>query len=209
MIYQKLNADFIPLETRRRDIPPELRFAVHRAIQRGRELRYGAWSEFCDDLALALPRVGRSREVAFESARFSMLKGMPFFHGFSDTELWETIRLSNWIDKAPGDVIVQEGSAGRNIFILASGEVAVTRANATLNHLTAGECFGEISYIDEESLTRTASVIAETPLVLIEIDADALRAASDALQSAFGRAFMRLMVSRLKFADQRMMRQVV
>jgi len=205
MIYQKLNEDFTPIEKRRRDIPAELRFAVHRAIQKSRELRYMAWSEFCDDLALALPRVGRPREVVFESARFAMLKGLPFFAGFSDTELWETIRLSNWIDKATSEVIVREGSSGRNIYMIAGGEVVVTRAGVTLNRLGAGECFGEIAYIDEQSQTRSATVAAVTALVLIEIDADALRAASTALQSAFGRAFMRLMVGRLKHADQRLL----
>src|SRR5262249_41920628 len=50
MVYKKLNEDFTPLEKRRRDIPTELRFAVHRALQRSRESRYQTWREFCDDL---------------------------------------------------------------------------------------------------------------------------------------------------------------
>ena len=89
--------------------------------------------------------------------------------------------------------------------MIAGGEVVVTRAGVTLNRLGVGECFGEIAYIDEQSQTRSATVAAVTALVLIEIDADALRAASTALQSAFGRAFMRLMVGRLKHADQRLL----
>ncbi|MBI2318066.1 MAG: hypothetical protein HYU75_14005 [Betaproteobacteria bacterium] len=44
--------------------------------------------------------------------------------------------------------------------------------------------------------------------MLIEIDADALREASSGLQAAFGRAFMRVMVSRLKNADQRFLRML-
>ena len=206
MIQEKLTGEFAPIEMRRRDIPQELRFAVHRALHKGRELRYSAWSELCGDLEQALPHISRPREVLFESARFAAMKELPFFAGFSDTELWETIRLSHWVDMAPRDMICEEGSAGRCIYVIASGEVAVTRAGVNLNRLGAGECFGEVAYLDEESHTRTATVNAETALVLIEIDADALRRASAGLQAAFGRAFMRVMVARLKNADQRFLR---
>lgn len=208
MIQEKLKGEFAPIEMRRRDIPQELRFAVHRALQKGRDLRYSAWSGFCEALERALPQLDRPHEVLFESARFATLKDLPFFAGFSDTELWETIRLSNWIDKASADVICEEGSAGRCIYVIASGEAVVTRAGVTLNRLGTGECFGEVAFLDDESHTRTATVGAETALVLIEIEADALRQASTGLQAAFGRAFMRLMVARLKNADQRFLRML-
>ncbi|MBI2318065.1 MAG: serine/threonine protein kinase [Betaproteobacteria bacterium] len=128
MIQEKLKGEFAPIEKRRRDIPPELRFAVHRALHQSRELRYAAWSEFCDDLERALPELNRPQEIVYESARFAALKGLPFFAEFSDTELWETIRLSNWIDKAAADIVCEEGSAGRSIYVIASGEASVTRA---------------------------------------------------------------------------------
>jgi serine/threonine protein kinase len=203
MIYQKLNEEFTPLEKRRRDIPGELRFAVHRALQKSREVRYAEWRELCGDLALALPALSRPQEVVFESARFTKLKALSFFDGFSDSELWETIRLSEWLDKAPGEVICQEGSAGRGIYVIADGEATVKSGGVLLNRLGPGDCVGEIAYLDEQSHTRTATVAAAAPLVLIEIKADALRDASVGLQAAFGRAFMRAMVERLKRADRR------
>ncbi|MBI3935461.1 MAG: protein kinase [Betaproteobacteria bacterium] len=205
MIYQKLNEDFVPLETRRRDIPGELRFAVHRAIHRDPEIRYASWSSLCDDLALALPQVSRPREVVFESARFGMLRTLPFFSGFTDAQLWETIRISRWTDRPEAETVFEEGSAGDTIYIIAKGDVVVTRAGTTLNRLGPGECFGEIAYLDEESHVRSATVKARSPLVLIEIDADSLRQGTEGLQAAFMNAFMRLMVKRIKHADRRLL----
>jgi tRNA A-37 threonylcarbamoyl transferase component Bud32 len=207
MIQQKLNGEFTVLEKRRRDIPAELRFAVHRALQKSRELRYMQWREFGDDLALALPALGPAPEVVFESARFAKLKGLCFFTGFSDTELWETIAVSEWSDKAPGEVVCLEGTTGRKIHVIATGQAAVTSAGVMLNRLGPGDCVGEMAYLDDKMHACTATVTAASALALIEIDADVLRDASDRLQAAFGRAFMRAMVERVKRADQRFLAQ--
>ena len=58
-------------------------------------------------------------------------------------------------------------------------------------------------YLDEETHLRTATVRALSALVLIEIPAAALRVASAELQAAFGRAFMRIMLQRIRHADGR------
>jgi CRP-like cAMP-binding protein len=73
----------------------------------------------------------------------------------------------------------------------------------TLNRVGPGECFGELAYLDEERPVRSATVKSRTPLVLVEIDVDALRRASEALQAAFTGAFMKVMVRRLRHADKR------
>ncbi len=205
MIHQKLHGDFVPLETRRKDIANELRFAVHRAIYKDPEIRYASWQAFCDDLALALPQVSRSREVAFESARFDTLRKLPFFAGFADAQLWETIHISQWRDVPESTVIFEQGGAGDRIYVIARGDVVVMRDGVTLNRLGPGECFGELAYLDEQRPQRSATVRSRTPLVLIEMDVEALKQASEALQAAFTRAFMRVMVKRLKHADKRVL----
>lgn len=206
LIYQKLHEEFIPIEMRRRDIPQELRFAVHRAIHADCEVRYSAWSEFCEGLALALPRLDQARETMFDSVRFNVLKHLPFFAGFSDTQMWETIRISNWLEKAEGEVICAEGTPGLSVYVVTSGAASVTRDGVTLSRVEAGECFGEMAYLDEISATRTATVRAVAPVVTIEIDAQSLRAASADLQAAFTKAFLRLMVHRIRNADQRFLK---
>jgi serine/threonine protein kinase len=203
MIHEKLNENLVPLETRRKDIAGEVRFAVHRAIHRDPEIRYGSWQAFCDDLAHALPQVNRSREVAFESARFDTLSKLPFFATFSDAELWETIHISEWKDVPESTVVFEEGAPGGSIYVIAKGDAVVTRDGVTLSRMGSGECFGELAYLDEERPVRSGTVKSRVPLVLIEIDVNALKLASDALQAAFTRAFMRVMVRRLRNADKR------
>jgi tRNA A-37 threonylcarbamoyl transferase component Bud32 len=203
LIYQKLYGDFTPLEQRRRDIPPDLRFAVHRAIHKDVEVRYADWSQFSDALALALPQLGLPRETRFDSARFQVLRGLAFFAEFAGAQLWETVHLSTWLYRAGGEPVFLEGSRGRDIYVVTSGEVVVSRRGVELNRLATGECFGEVAYLDEGADERTASVSAAVGTVLLQIDAEALRGASAALQAAFARAFMRVMVARLKRADAR------
>ncbi len=203
LIYQKLYGDFIPLEQRRRDIPPDLRFAVHRAMHKDVEVRYRAWSDFAGALALAQPELELPREMQFDSARFKVLRELAFFSGFADEQLWETVHISTWLYRAGGEDVFVEGSAGHNIHVITSGEVAVLRDGVELNRLRTGECFGEIGFLDEGVHTRTATVRAVSGTVLLEIDAAALRQASAGLQAVFARAFMRVMVGRVKQADRR------
>jgi CRP-like cAMP-binding protein len=67
----------------------------------------------------------------------------------------------------------------------------------------AGECFGEMTYLDETQMVRSATVTAASPLTLVEIEGASLRQASAGLQARFSNAFLRLMVSRLRNADER------
>ena len=204
MIHEKLHESFVPLETRRKDLPPEVRFAVHRAIHPEPEIRYTAWQAFCDDLALALPaQAERSREVDFETARFDTLRKLPFFANFADAQLWETIQISAWRDVPEATTIFEMGDPSGSIYVLAKGDVVVLRDGVTLNRLGPGECFGELAYLDEQKPVRSASVRSRTALVLVEIDTESLKQASEALQAAFTHAFMQVMVRRIRHADKR------
>jgi eukaryotic-like serine/threonine-protein kinase len=145
----------------------------------------------------------RAHEVVYETARFDTLRRLPFFAGFGDAELWETVRISTWTEHAVDEMICAEGSPGDRIYFVAKGEARVLRDGVVLNTLSAGDCFGEIAYIDDEQSVRSASVQASSPMLLIEIEAAALHESTASLQSAFNRAFMRLLVSRLKSADRR------
>ncbi len=208
LIYQKLYEDFVPLDQRRREVPPELRFVVHRAIQRDVELRYTNWADFSDALALALPELALPRETQFDSARFKVLKELPFFADFSDEQLWETVHLSIWLYKSKGDVVFEAGSPGRNVYVITNGEVIVSRDGIELNRLQTGACFGEVAYLDDVAAARTATVTAAMGTVLLEIEAESLRQSSVGLQAAFARAFMRVMVGLIKRADARYLRAV-
>ena len=203
LLKQKLAGEFVSVEDRRKDIPNSLRFVVHRAIHPDPQVRYDSWQAFCDDLKNALPQLDRPNEVLFDTARFDALRRLSFFGGFADTQLWETIHLSNWLDFQEGDAVFEEGSPGDSVYIIARGEVVITRNSAMLNRLGQGECIGEIAFLDEATHARSATVRALSPLLLVEIPAGGLRSASAELQAAFGRAFIGIMLRRIRYADER------
>ena len=70
MIYQKLHEDALPLEKRRLDTPQALRFAVHRAMHRDKDMRYSTWKAFCDDLAATYAGSSNSERIRFDFGPF-------------------------------------------------------------------------------------------------------------------------------------------
>jgi CRP-like cAMP-binding protein len=102
-------------------------------------------------------------------------------------------------------VIFEDGQAGSSVYVIAKGDVVVTRDGVTLNRLGPGECFGELAYLDEERPLRSATIRSRTALVLIEIDVDALQQASESLQVAFNRSLMKVMVRRIRHSDKRVL----
>lgn len=204
LIYQKLQGEALPLENRRQDIPQLLRFAVHRAMHADKDLRYNSWKDFCDDLATAFPQKARLDEVRFDSSRFKILRNLPFFTGFTDTEVWEVVGICRWQEKTKGQIIVKEGEASSSLFFIISGQALVTKQGVEVNRLGNGDCFGEIAYLDSARQIRLATVTTLTDLKLIEIDESALLQASNSFQACFAKAFLNLMVTRLGAAYQRM-----
>jgi Cyclic nucleotide-binding domain/FHA domain len=65
-----------------------------------------------------------------------------------------------------GEVIVQENEVGETAYIIAQGQVEVTKKldgqNVHLAYLGAGETFGEMSMIDEKPRSATVTAVTET-----------------------------------------------
>jgi CRP-like cAMP-binding protein len=61
---------------------------------------------------------------------------------------------------AAGDILAEEGEAGRTFFVIESGAVTVTVHGDKVAQLGAGEAFGEMALIDKSA--RSATVKADT-----------------------------------------------
>lgn len=181
-------------------LPLMLEKIVASAMSKKLGERYSRWRDFAQDLsnfaALELPR-----ETVSEAEKFNTMRSLSFFHEFNDTELWEVLRISAWLRVPAGTYLVREGEEGNFFFIVASGEVKVTREGKTLGIEGAGQCFGEMCHIRHGSTTRTATVTANTPVTLLKIKPESLMNASENCQFRFDHAFLYTLVDRLTQAD--------
>jgi len=204
MIYQIINTDPVPPSRQRPGVPGDVDAIVMRALQKSAANRYQSWEDFAADLVSAMGGVQKEDTDFAEAEKFDMLRKLDFFRHFSDIELWEVLRLSRWHKHQRDTALIQEGDIGSSFFILVGGEVKVIKQNRLLNVLKAGECFGEMAYLGKQRFHRSASVVALSPITVIEIRAESLSKASELCRHHFHGAFLELLVDRLAMANVRL-----
>ncbi|OGS98636.1 MAG: serine/threonine protein kinase [Gallionellales bacterium RBG_16_56_9] len=206
MIYHILNIDPPPPCTFRPETPPELDAIVRRAMEKDTAKRYRTWDEFARDLVGFFSHVAPAQNEIFDTEKFTALRSLVFFKNFSDVELWEVLRISEWRKVSETEYILRDGESGRTFFILAQGTVRVVKQGRLLSLLHRGDCFGEMAHLSERDFKRSTDVIAKNDVVLIEINPDVLMHATTGCRFQFGDAFLRMLVKRLSMANTRISR---
>ena len=104
----------------------------------------------------------------------AFLIGTPFFGGLRDASL--DLLISMLVERRfdVGATVVAEGEPGRSMYIVHSGELAVSKLGASgrvirMTRLGPGDFFGEMTLIEVQN--RSATVVAESPTVLYELTA--------------------------------------
>lgn len=200
LAHKILNEEPASIRYLRSSLPLELDRIVTRAMSKKLQDRYSDWRELASDVA-SIATLDLPQEHVSETEKFNTMKGMPFFFDFSDVELWEVLRISVWGRVGADTCLVHEGDEGNFFFIIADGEVEVSKGGRSLGVQREGYCFGEMCYISDDLSNRTATVVARTPVTLLKIRPAALRNASEACQLRFDRAFLKILVARLTRAD--------
>ncbi len=195
-----LNEEATGIRNLRPALPPRLARIVAKAMHKKLEERYLRMEDFAKDLA-EIAKLDLPQESVSSTEKFNTMRNLSFFHDFGDIELWEVLRISVWGRIPAGTYLVHEGDEGDFFFIIADGEVKVTKGSKTLGIQGAGHCFGEMCYIRQGSTTRTATVMANTPVTLLKIKPGALKNASESCQLRFNRAFLNTLADRLTQAD--------
>ena len=192
-----------PLNIRslRPEVPENLANIVHKALQKEPAKRYHAWVDMASDLASCELLIENETKIINDSEKFNALKRLPFFADFSDVEIWEVIRISEWAKFLSGRTLVKEGDFGASFFVLMKGRVDVAKNGKHLTTLEKGDCFGEMAYIDKSKAERSASVVSAMPVMLMKIKSETLEQASSSLQVHFNRAFLKVLVQRLTQAN--------
>ena len=97
-----------------------------------------------------------------------ILKSADTFAAAPDKILAEVASLLQEVELQVGETIFNRGDPGDCMYIIVSGEVRVHDGANTLNHLAAGDVFGEMAVLDPEP--RVASVTAIEDTLLLRLD---------------------------------------
>lgn len=100
----------------------------------------------------------------------------------------------------PHRQLVEEGTIGREFFLIVEGEASVRRNGRRLATLGPGQYFGELALLDRRP--RSATVISETEMRLLVLGQRQFNGMLDAVP-ALGRKLLAAMATRLREADSR------
>ncbi len=146
----------------RPETPASVDVIVKKALQKRPENRYQNWEEFAQDLVRVFNNLQTPEQPVPDTEKFNTLRRLEFFRNFTDVDLWQVLHISNWNRVPAGTTLIREGETGTSFFILAAGEVQVTKNERLLTVLKAGECFGEMAYLGRRQFKRSASVASVT-----------------------------------------------
>jgi len=101
-----------------------------------------------------------------------VLEKSPLFQGMSNYQMRKAILISELHEFKEGELLVEQGTIGRSMYLILSGQVDVVRRSESkaksVAVLDAGQVFGEIGYIKE--IQRTADVRALTRVEALRFD---------------------------------------
>jgi eukaryotic-like serine/threonine-protein kinase len=206
VIYQIVNTEPDPPSTHRQGLLADLDTIVMKAMAKDPAVRYATWEEFGQALAEVWKKLNQAGERdQSDTERFSLCRNLSFFKEFPENELWEVLRISKWAKFHPNVALIKEGDQGDSFFILAGGYVRVTRGKRSLNVLSAGDCFGEMSYLaHKDAPHRSATVTTTSDCIVIKIRAEDLRASSLTCRRLFDERFLNTLVERLETANEQL-----
>ena len=105
--------------------------------------------------------------------RILFLKNVPLFSTMPpDTIAW-VAEAADETSTLSGQTIFEKGSEGDSMYVIADGSVRIHDGAKTLASLPQGAFFGELSILDGE--TRSATATAESDCLLLVIRQDSFR----------------------------------
>ncbi|MBS1611637.1 MAG: cyclic nucleotide-binding domain-containing protein [Bacteroidetes bacterium] len=97
-----------------------------------------------------------------------LLKSLSIFAETPENVLAEVAEILEEEDRAAGELIFNDGEVAHCMYIIFKGEVRIHKDGHTLAVLKENDFFGELSLLDTE--TRSASASTNTETLLLKID---------------------------------------
>jgi CRP/FNR family transcriptional regulator, cyclic AMP receptor protein len=127
------------------------------------------------------------------------LATVPLFSACSKKELQMVAKSAEHVTVPAGSVVVTEGAAGTEFFVILDGRARVERHGKEVASLKAGSFFGDLALLDRAP--RNASVIAESELELAKLGQRAFDGLLE--HPGFSKKLLAGLARRLREADAR------
>ncbi|HQV00681.1 MAG: cyclic nucleotide-binding domain-containing protein [Bacteroidia bacterium] len=131
-----------------------------------------------------------------------LLKSISIFSDTPENILAQVAHLLHEIELDENVLIFNEGDIGNCMYIIYHGTVQINKGNQTLAVLNDKEFFGELSLLDTE--TRSASATTSKPCFLLRIDQDPFFELLDT-QPEIARGVIRILSKRLRNLNEKML----
>ncbi|MEY2917168.1 MAG: hypothetical protein RIS73_882 [Bacteroidota bacterium] len=129
-----------------------------------------------------------------------LLKSLSIFKETPETILAELAPLMQEDEVEQGTVVFEENEPGDCMYIILSGEIQIHKGKITLAILHEKEVFGELSLLDAE--TRSATATAKTDCILFKIDQEPFYELIDT-RPEVARGFIKILCNRLRKLNEK------
>ncbi|MBF0520563.1 MAG: protein kinase [Nitrospirae bacterium] len=202
LIYKIITESPVNIRQIKPDIPETIENIIKKALSRNPDDRYQRGLDFAADISHAYRTLKHSGQGIKEQEKFEKLKKLDFFRDFYNSELWEVIKASDWVEFEEEQRIITEGEIDESFYILVTGEVYVKKGDNVLVKLKHGDCFGEMGYLSKSR--RTADIISFTQVSLLKVNGTLIDKASVHCQLRFNRVFLRTLIERLARTSEKL-----
>ena len=127
------------------------------------------------------------------------VQSIPLFSTCNTRELREVAQLGTPIRMAAGTTIAKEGSSGRELLLVLSGEATCRAKGRKLARFGPGDFFGEMSLLDQG--LRSATVVADSDMELLVLDSREFRRLVESSPTIAWK-ILGTMAARLRRADE-------
>ncbi|HEU4573978.1 MAG TPA: cyclic nucleotide-binding domain-containing protein [Chitinophagaceae bacterium] len=131
--------------------------------------------------------------------RVLLLKSLSIFRETPETILAEIAHLLQQEEIEEDTLIMREGDAGNCMYIILQGHIKIHKGDHTLIVLKEKDFFGELSLLDTE--TRSASATAATDCILYRIDQEPFYDLMEQ-RPEVARGVIKILCNRLRSANQ-------
>jgi CRP/FNR family transcriptional regulator, cyclic AMP receptor protein len=129
-----------------------------------------------------------------------VLKSLNLFKDTPENILADLAPLMKEMEYEQGTEIFKEGETGDCMYIIQQGNIKIHKGNTTLAILKEKEVFGELSLLDAD--TRSASATADTDCILYKIDQEPFYELMDE-RPEVAKGFIKILCQRLRTMNEK------